>query len=172
MSAALNWTDKLLDEAEKAWIKGRSGQLIADMLGRPFTRSAVCGQANRRGWKRAPGTVVVGVGGAILPSQSARARRARGELPPIDQTPRPAKVCAPPRTPSPPRPIAPPQPVVSLVHARPFMSRALGECPWLLDDGRSCCGPVARGSYCAGHAALVYRPVKTLDANKMARKFG
>lgn len=117
------------------------------------TRNAVAGMVHRMG--------------LTMPPERVRERVA---------TPR---TCLPKREPklvavAPPRPVivAQPQPVVSLVHARPFMDRASRECAWMLDDGRSCCAAMTRGSYCAGHAALVYRPVKALDGEKMARKFG
>lgn len=147
------WSDESVATMREMRAAGKSLSRIGLAVGR--TRNAVAGMVHRLG--------------LTLPADRIRDRVA---------TP---KACRPKRAPvvrvvavkvAPPRPVAQPQPVVSLIHARPFMSRASRECAWMLDDGRSCCGPVARGSYCAGHAAQVYRPVKTLAVEKMARKFG
>ena len=133
---------------------GKSLGQIGLAIGR--TRNAVAGMVHRMG--------------LTLPADRARERAAtpRACLPKREPKPVKVKVVAVKIAPPPPQP----QPLVSLLHARPFMDRASRECAWMLDDGRSCCAAMTRGSYCAGHAALVYRPVKKLDGEKMARKFG
>ena len=138
---------------------GKSLGQIGLAIGR--TRNAVAGMVHRMG--------------LTLPADRVRERAAtpRACLPKREpKPPRVVAVKAVRPAPSAPRVIGEPQPVVSLVHARPFMDRASRECAWMLDDGRSCCAAMTRGSYCAGHAALVYRPTKILDGEKMARKFG
>jgi hypothetical protein len=149
------WPDEDVTKMREMRADGKSLAQIANAIGR--TRNAVAGMVHRLG--------------ISLPASRVRD---------LQVTPR---TCLPKREPRPPKPpkvkavkIAPPppppQPVVSLVHARPFMDRASRECAWMLDDGRSCCAAVTRGSYCAGHAAQVYRPTKGLAVEKMARKFG
>lgn len=152
MNQQEDWSDDQKLKMREMRADGKSLSQIGRAVGR--TRNAVAGMVFRSG--------------LVLPPHRVRdlAATPRACKPKREPKIRLVKKCAP------PRPVAPPPPVVSLIHARPFMSRASRECAWILDDGRSCCGPVTRGSYCAGHAAQVYRPVKTLDANKMARKFG
>ena len=157
MTVPINWTGDMLARLDRDWLAGASAQVVANRLGGNVTRNAVIGQVYRRGLKRAPNITIIGIHGAV------------GACVP--------RICKPRKPARPPKPvpvprIVPTPPVVCLAHARPFMSRASRECAWILDDGRSCCAQTTRGSYCAGHGEMVYRPVKTLAADKMARQFG
>lgn len=148
------WPDAECDLLVKMWTEGKSaGQIARAIPGR--TRNAVIGKVHRMGMARSEDTV----------REERRLRAAKPPREPRIKLTVLRVIKTPPPPPSPP-------PVVSTLHARPWMSRASRECAWLLDDGRSCCAAVTRGSYCAGHAAQVYRPVKKLAVEKMARKFG
>ena len=146
------WDQQQIDTLRRMRGEGETLQAIGDAVG--MTRNAVAGKVMRLGLS--------------LPAE--RVRRC-AVAPRVCRPPR--REPALPRAIVQPRPEPVPQPVVSLAYARPFMSRASRECAWMLDDGRSCCAEVLdRGSYCAGHRALVYRPTAKLDGEKMARRFG
>lgn len=50
--------------------------------------------------------------------------------------------------------------IAATTEPRHYITRARNECAWPIDgeghETRSCCAPVARGSYCAEHAKLAY----------------
>lgn len=138
------------------WNEGKSATEIAGYFG--LTRNAVCGRLWRMGLKRE--------GAAVRGTRTPAANR--------DQHPRirRLKVVRPPKPPRVEVAAAAPV-VVDIMAARPFMSRTMSECSWILDDGQSCCNPCERSaSYCAGHRAIVYRPtIKPKDYERSLRRY-
>lgn len=124
------------------WLAGKSAQEIAHHYG--LTRNAVCGRLFRLGLRRSG-----------LPVKGVRTSYRKEPKPP--KPPRVVRVLK-------PKLDVPAPVVINIAAARPFLSRGLRECAWMLDDGTACCNPSAPGvSYCPGHRALVYRPTTRPD---------
>jgi hypothetical protein len=145
------WNDGV---AHDLWREGKSATEIAGYFG--LTRNAVCGRLWRMGLKR----------------EGAMVRGTRGPAAPKPQRVKKFKVVRPPRPPRVEAVIAVPV-VVDIMAARPFLSRTMRECSWILDDGQSCCNPCdGATSYCAGHRAIVYRPTgKAKEYERSLRRF-
>jgi hypothetical protein len=56
--------------------------------------------------------------------------------------------------------------VVDVSNAKPWIQRGRFECTWIVSDegtadALACCNPIARGSWCAGHAKIGLVPRST-----------
>ncbi len=145
------------ETARDLWNAGKSAQQIAQHFG--VTRNAVCGRLFRMGLRR-EGAASYGIRTRAAP-KPPRVKR--------------FKVVKPAKPPKPPRVeavVAVPV-VIDIMAARPFLSRTMRECSWILDGGDACCNPCDGGtSYCAGHRSIVYRPtVKAREYERSLRRF-
>jgi GcrA cell cycle regulator len=140
--------------ARDLWREGKSATEIAMYFG--MTRNAVCGRLWRMGLKR-EGAASYGIRQRATP-KPPRAKKFKAVKPPMP--PRVEAVVVVPV-------------VVDIMAARPFLSRTMRECSWILDDGNACCNPSDGGtSYCAGHRAIVYRPTgKPKDYERSLRRY-
>jgi hypothetical protein len=147
----IDWNEGVVRDL---WREGKSAQQIAQYFG--MTRNAVCGRLWRMGVKR-EGAASLGI----------RTRAA-----PKPQRVKKFKVVKPPKPPRVEAVVAAPV-VIDIMAARPFLSRTMRECSWILDDGNACCNPCDGGtSYCAGHRAIVYRPTaKAKEYERSLRRF-
>jgi len=139
------WTEERVERLRTLWADGLSLTVIARELGDGVTRSAVAGKLSRlEGIKQRPTVVRV--------SPPPRPKVVR-EPPPVVEKPQPAIAAA------------------EMWHALPGtvpisledLTRDL--CAWPINDTKPylfCGCKVARGSFCAAHASVGYRP----DAEK------
>ena len=147
----IDWNEGVVRDL---WREGKSAQQIAQYFG--MTRNAVCGRLWRMGVKR-EGAASLGI----------RTRAA-----PKPQRVEKFKVVKPPKPPRVEAVVVAPA-VIDIMAARPFLSRTMRECSWILDDGNACCNPSDGGtSYCAGHRAIVYRPTgKAKEYERSLRRY-
>jgi hypothetical protein len=147
----IDWNEGVVRDL---WREGKSAQQIAQYFG--MSRNAVCGRLWRMGVKR-EGAASLGI----------RTRAA-----PKPQRVKKFKIVKPPKPPRVEAVVAAPV-VIDIMAARPFLSRTMRECSWILDDGNACCNPCDGGtSYCAGHRAIVYRPTaKAKEYERSLRRF-
>jgi hypothetical protein len=147
----IDWNEGVVRDL---WREGKSAQQIAQYFG--MTRNAVCGRLWRMGVKR-EGAASLGI----------RTRAA-----PKPQRVKKFKVVKPTKPPRVEAVVAAPV-VIDIMAARPFLSRTMRECSWILDDGNACCNPSDGGtSYCAGHRAIVYRPTaKAKEYERSLRRY-
>jgi hypothetical protein len=147
----IDWNEGVVRDL---WREGKSAQQIAQYFG--MTRNAVCGRLWRLGVKRE--------GAASLGIRTGAA--------PKPQRVRKFKVVKPPKPPRVEAVVSAPV-VIDIMAARPFLSRTMRECSWILDGGDACCNPCDGGtSYCAGHRAIVYRPTaKAKEYERSLRRF-
>lgn len=136
------------------WREGKSAQQIAQYFG--MSRNAVCGRLWRLGMKR----------------EGAASYGVRTRAAPKPQRIKKFKIVKPPKPPRVEAVVVAPV-VIDIMAARPFLSRTMRECSWILDGGDACCNPCDGGtSYCAGHRAIVYRPTaKAKDYERSLRRF-
>lgn len=140
------WTDERVDRLKRLWLEGRTAEQIARELKNGISRSAVLGKVHRLGLSAGrPGRVPA----ASRPG-TPRARVERSVTRPVKRA-------------------ATDAPALSFESAPDLPSRGMtiltvkpGQCRWPYGDpadaGFSLCGrPVARGAFCAGHAAVGYR---------------
>ena len=135
------WTDDRVDLLCRLWRDGKSASEVARALG-GVTRNAVIGKVHR-----------LGLAGRSRPSAPGVAR-ARTREPAPRRLPRPRRACPASTL------VAPPLPEAGLASV---VSIRRGQCRWPIGEpeqpGFSLCGrPAVRGAYCAGHAAMAYRP--------------
>lgn len=140
--------------ARDLWREGKSAQQIAQYFG--MSRNAVCGRLWRLGMKR----------------EGAASYGVRTKAAPKPPRVKKFKIVKPPKPPRVEAVVAVPV-VIDIMAARPFLSRTMRECSWILDGGDACCNPCDGGtSYCAGHRAIVYRPTaKAKDYERSLRRF-
>ena len=159
-SFGTGWTPARVEALKKLWPEGLSASQIAKQLGGGLTRNAVIGKIHRLG----------------LPGRAKPSTPARLPAPPKPRLVKPAKPAKPAPVeaasgPPPARKVYPSAPLRCVeVDSSPvaFIDRRKDQCAYLLDghDEPTCCGaPVAKGSYCAGHAKLTasetpLRPLK------------
>ena len=133
------WTDDRIERLRTLWLEGRTADVISQNLGSGISRSAVLGKVYRLGLSAGRTTKTPRV--SVLKKRTA------------------AKVAV-------PAPVREAQPL-SLTErqcgTRTILSVRRGDCRWPLGDpaqpGFSLCGcPVVRGSFCAVHAKVAYRP--------------
>lgn len=136
------WTPARIDRLRMLWLEGQTAEQIAADLKNGISRSAVLGKVHRLG-------LTAGRPGRPAVSKPPRPR------PPADAEARPGTL----RDPAPvPPALLPPSPVAEGVT---LLALRRDQCRWPLGDactGLLFCGlPVARGAFCAGHAAAAYR---------------
>ena len=134
------WTDDRIGRLKKLWLEGQTAEQIARDLANGITRSAVLGKVHRMG----------------LSAERAGRPCKRPDV-------RPGKTHVAPHKPPPVRPVhTPPEAemehgLVTLHSVRRFQCRWPFGNPGAADF--SLCGqPVTRGSFCASHVAIAYRP--------------
>lgn len=137
------WTEERVARLKTLWREGRTAEQIAAELQNGITRSAVLGKVHRLGLS------------------TGRPRTAVPRRAPPKGSPRPGGA-APARCTLRPTPPAGPRPAVDLPSGGfSILTVRRGQCRWPYGDpetGLSFCGrPVARGAFCAGHAAVGYR---------------
>ncbi len=160
------WTEDRILRLTALWLEGRTAAAIASDLGRGVSRCAVLGKVYRLGLVRGP-----------------EARRARPAAPPRTKSPRETVVAARPaagssgslkgRSPvasSAALLAAPPAPTATILSVR------AGQCRWPYgcsgEAGFGLCGrPVARGAFCAAHAAAGYQK-RPCTAESLLRMVG
>jgi GcrA cell cycle regulator len=134
------WSLEAIETLKRLHAEGHSFGVIARALG--ATKNAVVGKAHRLGLPLRP---------AVNVPRAARPAKAK-----VQRVERVAHVVV--RAAQPPKLVAPV--VVAPEPPRPRVVRPAraGCCRWIgeVADGFSCSAPVARGSYCAEHAARVY----------------
>ena len=133
------WTDDRIKRLRTLWLEGRTADVISQELGCGISRSAVLGKVYRLG---------------LSAGRTAKTPRASVPKP---RTIRRAAVQALPRE------VPSLSPDERQCGTRTILSVGRGDCRWPLGDpaqpGFSLCGcPVARGSFCAVHAKVAYRP--------------
>ena len=133
------WTDDRIERLRTLWLEGRTADVISKDLGCGISRSAVLGKVYRLGLSagRTAKTPRISV------SKKRLARRPEAPAL-IRETP----------------PLSPTEPKCG---SQTILSVDRGDCRWPLGDpaqpGFSLCGcPVTRGSFCAAHAKIAYRP--------------
>jgi GcrA cell cycle regulator len=141
MTQSSTWTDERVRALTRLWRDGKSATEVARTLG-GVTRNAVIGKVHR-----------LGLGRRATPSSPRRAPSR-----PRVAKPRRAKPRAQRRLPPRPLPEALPQ-----VGSATVATVRRGQCRWPIgepgaDDFRLCGAPACRGSYCAPHGKLAYRP--------------
>jgi hypothetical protein len=143
--------------ARDLWREGKSATEIAMYLG--MTRNAVCGRLWRMGLKR-EGPASYGIRQRAVP-KPPRVKKFK--------VVKPVKLAKPARVEA----VVVVPVVIDIMAARPFLSRTMHECSWILEGGDACCNPVdGNGSYCAGHRAIVYRPTgKPKDYERSLRRY-
>ena len=138
------WTEEEKATVVKQWEQGLSAELIAVELsrnsGRPFTRNMVIGKVNRL---RSDG-LIGARDGTIQRKRYSRKKQY------FRRVERPTLVCR-----------AVQLPKVNPLHI-PMAALTKNSCTWPFgqpkDEDFNYCGlPIERGSFCAEHAALVYR---------------
>jgi hypothetical protein len=155
------WDQERTARMVELWIAGKSAADVAAMLnaGAPVefhvSRNAVIGKVHRLGLSR-PERVRTSNEGKASVSRIAATNRAKAAIV--------SRMNAEPAKPRPPKVEAVPLAAIESPNARPWMEREFGQCAWPLGEAgaiMSCCNPVARGSWCEGHAAagfVVYVP--------------
>lgn len=174
------WTEEAERLAHRLYcIEGKSARDTADVLGQGCTRNAVIGKAHRLGWgrdhRRAPSAagrapVAVKAPRPPKPPKSAKAprpaRRPRETIASLGMAPQVVGIDYRRTAASESERAARRRAGLDVVawvetgagvdspNARPFLE---GQgCKWPLNGGLSCCNPIRRGMYCAGHAAVAY----------------
>lgn len=145
----------------KEWRSGQSATQIVAKLRASFgivtTRNSVIGALHRRGESsRSPGRAVE----TTILQNKLRARPRKEAVVRI----------SPPKSKPPIVRVALPD--IPSPLARPWQHRRHGQCTWpILADGvtLSCCSPIARGSFCSGHAQVGYDTVRKLDVDRAAK---
>ena len=140
---ATAWTEERVARLKTLWREGRSAGQIAAELQNGISRSAVLGKVHRLGLS------------------AGRPRKAVPRKAPGTGRPRPggAAWTGPTLRPAPP---AGPRPAFDLPSGGlTILTVRRGQCRWPYGDAESgvtfCGRPVARGAFCAGHAAVGYR---------------
>lgn len=131
------WTEELFADVKRLWLEGKSATKIAATLGQGLTKCAVIGQIHRAGVLRSAEVI------DEVKYQQTRAAIA-------------SRVARPPCAGSKPGSKMRDLPEEDLPTAKVLWLREAGECTWPVGGARMCCAPVARGSYCAAHAARAY----------------
>lgn len=163
-----SWTEETTAYAGKVWLEGLSAEEVRKVLRTRFglivTRSAVIGKMYRSGFHRSPGTLPTRTSRKPPNPNGIRAQRHAREVRP--KAPSPIRVggsrvyVMPASAPLP----TPRIEDIESPNAAPFMD-ARGGCKWPIGEGLatlSCCNPIARGSYCEGHAAVSYAPTRVV----------
>lgn len=151
------WPDHRVERLKTLWNEGWSASKIAQDLG-GVSRSAVCGQVHRLGLGRAAAsrpTRPVTTPGQEIATAPPRPRLVAEFVPPASQ-PLPADLGL----------------ADAGLNARPWDTRAKGECSWPIDGPGgfllACCDPT-EATYCSAHAKVAYQP--TGPRRKMGRAF-
>jgi hypothetical protein len=164
MSGSGSWTEEIIERARRLYVEeGKSARETADILGPPFTRSAVIGKAHRMGWlideARSKPHRMSQEERALRQRVSARKRLARDGVAPKAPRVKPGPKLAPASG-------WPPRMDLGLaadVRRVRFIERKRCECIWPLGDYREagsaemlvCAAPVVgEHSYCALHLGL------------------
>lgn len=168
----VGWSQARIEKLKTLWQQGLSASECASQLGGGVSRNAIIGKAHRLGLAgRAKATTprpVTKMAGASQPriiGRSAAAKPSKaavvlGYLPSAsldgqdDMRAKHRAVGEAAIRATETREVASPD-------ARPFMEAKRG-CKWPLGTGLDmlvCCNPIARGSYCAGHARLAYSAI-------------
>ncbi len=160
------WTEDRILRLTALWLEGRTAAAIASDLGQGVSRCAVLGKVYRLGLARGPDV-----------------RRARPAAPPRTRSPRETITAARPAVrspgslkgrsmigPSAALLAAPPAPTATILSVR------AGQCRWPYgcsgEAGFGLCGrPIARGAFCAAHAAVGYQK-RQCSAESLLRMVG
>lgn len=163
-SAQTGWTDERMEVLKRMWTEGFSGAQIAKKLG-GITRNAVIGKIHRLGLAaRAKPSAPAKVGVRVRAKVARRPRSSDTGRAVATTKLRPL-----------PPPRREPPPVVSVENARPWITRAFGECAYPVAgegaDTFSCCAPCGEATYCKAHRAVMVNPIqpKCRDTNRLAR---
>ena len=155
MSPPSTWTEQDIRLCADLWARGFSASAIGKQLG--VSRGAVLGKLHR-----------LGLMGA-----------ARGSQPKLKPPPVRAHAGSPaikgPRRRRGPRIL---REVATGFEARPWISRAPGECAWpVAGEGEhilACCAPVGHDrtawAYCPAHRGLMFRPAPVVDVEQLLRR--
>lgn len=166
------WLPRTVEIAQRLWLEGQSAnQIVAALKAErvSVTRNAVIGKLYRLGLtsksRQNAGQEATRVRNLMASrgkERVAATNQAKGALARRrNEHTKPAPVPAPVNDPT--LPVASP-------HARRWQDRANGECKWPIGERgaiHSCCNPITRGQYCAGHAAKAY--TGTTSAQELAR---
>lgn len=140
------WSEEAITKLRLLWDYGMSTAEIGRSMG--MSKNAIVGRAHRLNLPRRP-SPIRRAGEAPIPSVPRE--RPKITLPPLAEMSLPA----------PPRLFARPA-AVAAEPAAAFAPLSPRQCEWLSGnaprDYVRCEFPVARGSYCAGHAAVAYVP--------------
>lgn len=152
------WTEDRLRRLTTLWRQGHTAASIAREFGADVSRSAVLGKVHRLKLSHGRPAIPSAAAPAIRPGPSASLD---GKTP---RRPRPSGVVP-----------QPPAPETRPAGSRSILTVRRTECRWPFGDPRdtgfSLCGcPVARGAFCAPHAARAYRatPVSAASLMKLA----
>jgi len=191
MNRLNSWSQAEIDKVTPLWLDGKSASEIAVVMpGR--SRNAIIGIVHRLGLSRT-GAVVQRIERKVTMARPARAPKVRQSQlrpPKPGQQNKPAVIFGAVGVLSPvevekkrQKFRAHGQDAVAYVaagadvespNARPWMERQPGECKWPLGDRHavvSCCNPIARGGYCAGHAEVAFVPVNPDHHTSKARTY-
>ncbi len=160
------WTEDRILRLTVLWLEGRTAAAIACELGRGVSRCAVLGKVHRLGLARGP---QVRRARPAAPDRAKRCREASSASRPAARLSVPLKVRA-----------AVASSVTSIVTpASPtatILSVKAGQCRWPYScSGEAvfglCGRPVARGAFCAAHAAVGYQK-RSCSAESLLRMVG
>jgi len=159
------WTEDRILRLTALWLEGRTAAAIACDLGRGVSRCAVLGKVYRLGLARGPEAR------RARPAAPLRAtvRQAVVALRPAARSPGAVKARSA-VAPSAEMIAAPPDPTATILSVR------VGQCRWPYgysgEAGFGLCGrPVARGAFCAAHAAVGYQK-RSGSAESLLRMVG
>jgi len=169
------WTDERVAALKRLWLEGRSAAEVARALSAgtggaaPLTRNAVLGKIHRIGLSRPDRARATGDGSTAAERAAKRRDATNAAKAAVVR-----KMNAEPAKPRPPKVEAVPLAAIESPNARPWMEREFGQCAWPLGEAgaiMSCCNPVARGSYCEGHAAAAFVSIQRADWVQNAARF-
>ena len=156
MSPPPTWTEHDIRLCAELWTRGFSASAIGKQLG--VSRCAVLGKLHRLG--------LMGAARGSQPKlgpQPVRAPRASGPAPMGPRRRRGPRIL---------------REVATGFEARPWISRAPGECAWpVAGEGEhvlACCAPVGHDraiwAYCPAHRGLMFRPAPAVDVEQLLRR--
>lgn len=167
------WNGARTAELKRRWAAGETGTCIGRALG--VGRGGVIGKINRLGLSKEARAIAIAPGTRQRSLTQVRAPKA----PPVAGEPMRTvnaraiagqqRIIAIADGVSAPILPLPPQTIVDTgVEPKPWMERTLLECTWPIGEGhnlRSCCAPIARGSWCERHAEIGF--VRTANVGRM-----
>jgi len=160
------WTEDRILRLTALWLEGRTAAAIARELGRGVSRCAVLGKVYRLGLARGP---EVRRARPATPPRAKPSRAAVAALRPAARSPGAVKARAAVAL-SAAMITAPPNPTATILSVK------AGQCRWPYgcsgEAGFGLCGrSVARGAFCAAHAAVGYQK-RTCTADSLMRMAG